>query len=225
MPLDSTRKSAGGASVAFEARSGRLAATSPIVNVDAPERRDDAAPVAEVAAPAPSGLDFLAVYEELFPFVWRIARRRGVPEAALDDVCQDVFVIVHKRLTEFEGRSSLKTWVYGILHNVILTRHRTTTRRDPGRTEIDPEHLVDGTAGPDDAASGAEAARIAHGLLAQLGDDKRAMFILVELEEMTVPEAAEAAQINLNTAYARLRAARSEFASAVARFQAKERRT
>ncbi|MBX3259978.1 MAG: sigma-70 family RNA polymerase sigma factor [Labilithrix sp.] len=194
------------------------------MNVDSPERRDDAAAVVEASGPAPPGLDFLAVYEELFPFVWRLARRRGVPEAALDDVCQDVFVIVHKRLAEFEGRSSLKTWVYGILNNVILTRRRTTMRRDPGRAEIDPELLVDGSSRPDDAATGAEAARIARALLAQLGEDKRAIFVLVELEGMTVPEAAEAAQINLNTAYARLRAARAEFATAVARFQAKERR-
>ncbi|MBN9162669.1 MAG: RNA polymerase sigma factor, partial [Myxococcales bacterium] len=63
-----------------------------------------------------------------------------------------------------------------------------------------------------------------HALLAQLGDDKRAVFILVELEGMSVPEAAEAVQTNLNTAYARLRAARAEFAAAVARFQARERR-
>jgi RNA polymerase sigma-70 factor (ECF subfamily) len=168
-------------------------------------------------------LDFLAVYEELFPFVWRVARRRGVPEAELDDVCQDVFVIVHKRLAEFEGRSSLKTWVYGILNNVVLTRHRTSTRRDPNRAEVDPELLIDGSSSPDEAASGAQAAQIAHALLAQLGDDKRAVFILVELEGMSVPEAAEAVQINLNTAYARLRAARADFAAAVARFQARER--
>lgn len=198
------------------------------VNVDTPRRSDASSPAIEDGELASDGskpaLSFLAVYEELFPFVWRVARRRGVPEAALDDVCQDVFVIVHKRLAEFEGRSSLKTWVYGILNNVVLMRHRTATRRDPNRADIDPELLVDSTTRPDEAASGAEAARIAHDLLAQLGDDKRAVFILVELEGMSVPEAAEAVQTNLNTAYARLRSARAEFAAAVARFQARERR-
>lgn len=181
-----------------------------------------------VDAPARSAhraaLDFQAVYEELFPFVWRVAKRRGIPESALDDVCQDVFVAVHTHLPEFEGRSSIKTWVYGILNNVVLMRHRTMKRRDPDRAEIDPELLIDASSSPDEAASGAQAARIAHALLAQLGDDKRAMFILVELEGMTVPEAAEAEKINLNTAYARLRAARADWSAAVARFQAKERR-
>ena len=169
--------------------------------------------------------DFQQVYEELFPFVWRVARRLGVPDAALDDVCQDVFVVVHKRLPEFEGRSSLKTWVYGILHNVVLMRRRTTKRKDAHHADVDPELLLDGSTDPHEAASGAQAARIAHALLAQLGDDKRTMLVLVELEGLTVPEAAEATQINLNTAYARLRAARAEFAAAVNRFHAKQRRT
>lgn len=169
-------------------------------------------------------LDFPTVYEELFPFVWRVARRRGVPDAALDDVCQDVFVVVHKRLAAFEGRSSLKTWVYGILHNVVLTRRRTSARRDPERAEIDPDLLTDPAADPAEAASGAQAARIAQAMLAELADEKRAVFILVELEGMSVPEVAEAVQANVNTVYARLRAARAEFAAAVARFNARERR-
>jgi len=168
--------------------------------------------------------EFHALYEELFPFVWRVARRRGVPASALDDVCQDVFVIVHQRLGDFEGRSSARTWVYGILNNVLLMRHRTASRRDPKGTETDLDSLRDGGAPPDVAASGAEAARIAEAMLARLSEDKRTMFVLVELEGLTVPEAAEAVEINVNTAYARLRAARVELSEAVARFRASERR-
>jgi RNA polymerase sigma-70 factor, ECF subfamily len=173
------------------------------------------------ATSAPPRLAFLDVYEELFPFVWRIAKRRGVPASALDDVCQDVFVVVHQRLASFEGRSSLRTWVYGILNNVLLMRHRTSARRDPQSAEVDPETLIDSAAGPDQAASSTEAARIAEALLARLTEEKRAMFILVELEGLTVPEAAEAEAVNVNTAYARLRAARTEVAEAVARFRAR----
>jgi RNA polymerase sigma-70 factor (ECF subfamily) len=182
-----------------------------------PEPRERAEP----EQPLP---DFLAVYEELFPFVWRLARRLGVPEASLDDVCQEVFVVVHNRLRHFEGRSSIKTWVYGIANNVVLTHRRSMRRKDAHRTEIDPESVVDLAPGPLDAASGAEAARIAHDLLSQLSDDKRTMLVLVDLEEMSVPEAAETIQTNLNTAYGRLRAARAELAAAVARFHARERR-
>jgi RNA polymerase sigma-70 factor (ECF subfamily) len=213
------------------------AASGNIIEVHSPPLRlegDVSAPVFAEREPEPREPDpqdeprpppdFLAVYEELFPFVWRLARRLGVQDASLDDVCQEVFVVVHNRLDRFEGRSSIKTWVYGIANNVVLTHRRSTRRKDAHRAEVDPESVIDLAPGPLDAASGAQAARIAHALLSQLSDDKRTMLVLVELEEMSVPEAAEAVQTNLNTAYGRLRAARAEFAAAVARFHAKERR-
>lgn len=174
-----------------------------------------------VDAPRP---DFATAYEQTFPFVWRVARRLGVPPHALEDVCQDVFVIVHKRLHEFEGRSSLRTWVYGILHNVVLMHHRGARRRDGRLTDDDPEEMIDAAPDPQAAAQGAEAARIARRILAELSEDKRTLLVLVDLEGMSVPEAAEATNTNLNTAYARLRTARAELAAAVTRFQARGRR-
>ncbi len=62
--------------------------------------------------------DFGAVYEEYFDFVWRTLRRYGVPEAAMDDAIQDAFLVVHSRLPTFEGRSSLRTWIFGIARRV-----------------------------------------------------------------------------------------------------------
>ncbi|RYE82366.1 MAG: RNA polymerase sigma factor, partial [Myxococcales bacterium] len=97
----------------------------------------------------------------------------------------------------------------------------------PGRradASVDLETLASSLRAPDDAASDAEAARIAHAMLAQLDDDKRSVFVLVELEGLGVPEVAEATGTNINTIYARLRAARSEFSATVARFHAAERR-
>ncbi|HEY3498366.1 MAG TPA: sigma-70 family RNA polymerase sigma factor, partial [Polyangiaceae bacterium] len=62
--------------------------------------------------------DFAGTYREHFPFVWRCLRGLGVREAALDDAAQDVFVIVHRRLRDFRGESSLRTWLYGVVRNV-----------------------------------------------------------------------------------------------------------
>jgi RNA polymerase sigma-70 factor (ECF subfamily) len=68
-------------------------------------------------------LDFDVVYEEQMEFVWRTVRRMGVRTADVDDVVQEVFVIVHRRLAEFEGRAKLKTWVFRILpHPSAQTR-------------------------------------------------------------------------------------------------------
>lgn len=170
---------------------------------------------------------FEQVYDELFPFVWRVARRLGTAESALDDVCQETFLVVHRRLSEFEQRSSLKTWVYGILHHVVQGHKRTQARKSPGHradAAIDLESLAGTARGPDEAASDAQSTRIAHAMLAQLDDDKRSVFVLVELEGLSVPEVADATGLNVNTIYARLRAARSEFSATVARFHAAERR-
>lgn len=184
-----------------------------------------AVPRTEVV-PRAAPVSFAHAYDELFPFVWRVARRLGVAESALDDVCQDTFVVVHRRLGEFEGRSSLKTWVYGILHHVVSTHRRTQARKSPAHradASIDLEALASLGPTPQQAASDAQGARIAHALLAQLDDDKRSVFVLVELEGLSVPEIAEATGTNLNTIYARLRAARIEFSAAVARFHAAQR--
>ena len=67
---------------------------------------------------------FEAVYREHYAFVWRSVRRLGVPDRELDDVVQEVFVIVHRRLAEFEGRSMVTTWLFGIAYRVVRDHRR-----------------------------------------------------------------------------------------------------
>jgi RNA polymerase sigma-70 factor, ECF subfamily len=180
----------------------------------------------QVTEPRSGTVDFDAMYEQYFSFVWRMARRLGVSDDALDDVCQEVFVVVHRRLAEFEGRSSLKTWVFGILHNVVLVHQRSLGRKSPAHRSaaplVDPETLVDGAASPHEQLSNAQAGAIAQRLLDELDEDKRTVLVLVELEEMSVAEVAEALGTNLNTTHARLRAARKQFTQAVTRYRARE---
>src|SRR4051812_1143348 len=71
------------------------------------------------------------VFREHAPFVWRALRRLGVREADVEDACQEVFVVVHRRLADFEGRSSVRTWVYGICVRVASDwRKRAHVRRE-----------------------------------------------------------------------------------------------
>src|ERR1700722_8443188 len=66
-------------------------------------------------APALAELPSLeSLYDTYFAFVWRSVQRLGVPASQVDDVVQEVFLVVHRKLASFEGRSSLKTWLYGI---------------------------------------------------------------------------------------------------------------
>lgn len=193
-----------------------------------------APPSAPAFPAAESGADrlltFEGVYEAHFPFVWRSVRRLlGTTHASIDDVVQEIFVVVHRRLGEFEGRSSVKTWLFGIALRVVRDHRKTQRRKNP---PLGPDHTNDAESvrdddahAPDETAAKAQAVRTLHALLEELDDEKREVFILAELEQMSAPEIADALAINLNTVYSRLRAARQDFEDGIARHRAREERT
>jgi RNA polymerase sigma-70 factor (ECF subfamily) len=169
---------------------------------------------------------FESVYEELFAFVWRTARRLGVSESSVDDVCQEVFVAVHRGLPSFEGRASLKTWVFGILQNHIKTHRRSLARKSPALRSVggtvDPELVGSPDDNPYELVSSAQALRLAHDVLDSMDDEKRTVFVLVELEQWSVADTASAIGANVNTVHARLRAARKEFTQAAHRIRIRD---
>jgi RNA polymerase sigma-70 factor (ECF subfamily) len=184
-------------------------------------------PHAEGAASAQPGdgsaAELARVYAEHFPFVWRSARRLGVPLSAVDDAVQDVFLVAHRKLAEFEGRSSLRTWLFGITRKVA--RDYRPGRGADAREPPDLEALPTSDSGPLVLAERAQSARLLQALLDELDDDRRAAFILVDLEELSVPEAAEALGVNLNTLYSRVRAARQDLSKSLARLRARNERS
>lgn len=155
------------------------------------------------------------MYAATFPSVWRSVRRLGVVDSAVDDVVQEVFVAVHRRLGQFEGRCTLRTWVFGIVVRVVNNYRRTGRRKGAAHATTshvdDPGDVMDAGADPFELTSRAEAGRTVRRLLAHLETNKAAVFVLAELEGLTVPEIAEATGVNLNTIYSRLRAARKDF--------------
>ena len=171
--------------------------------------------------------DFDALYEEHFDFVWRSVGRLGVDPSAVEDAAQDVFVIAHRRLADFEGRSSVKTWLFGIALRVARDHRRTARRkRSHGllpEGEADTAAVADtSTPSPLESASRSEAIERLEAILGELDEDRRAVFILAELEQMSGPEIAEAVGANVNTVYTRLRAARRAFNEAVAQHAARD---
>lgn len=162
------------------------------------------------------------IYQQHFDFVWRSARRLGVPPSAVDDVVQDVFLVVHRQLSAFEGRSSMKTWLFGILRNIVLRQRRSWARR--GREEeLEAEQVEGAQTAPDQEVADRQARLVLLRLLGELGEEKRAVFVLAELEQMSAPEIAEAMGVKLNTVYSRLRLARAEMERALERHRARER--
>jgi RNA polymerase sigma-70 factor (ECF subfamily) len=190
---------------------------SALLEVIGPERPRPAADAAETPAPS-----FAEVYESSFDFVWRSARRLGVKQTHVDDVVQEVFMVVHRRLGEFEGRSSLKTWLFGITRRVV-GGHRRTARRKPTEP-LGERELTASDNDPEQRCAALQGQALLHALLDELDTEKREVFVLSELEEMSGPEIALALDLNLNTMHARLRAARRDFEQALARHNARARR-
>jgi RNA polymerase sigma-70 factor (ECF subfamily) len=192
-------------------------------------RRNAAGPASsggQSSAAWPAATDFDAVYEENFRFIWRAARRLGIDLADTDDVVQEVFVVAHRRLAEFEGRAQVKTWLFKILVRVVRHYFRTQQRK-PGHRPADSLAALDklrdhGGGGPGEAMERVDAARVLDGILARLDPEKREVFVLAEIEQLSSVEIAAVLGENVNTVYSRLRAARQEFERAVARFRTQE---
>jgi RNA polymerase sigma-70 factor, ECF subfamily len=170
-----------------------------------------------------SAVDVTALYDAHVAFVWRNLRRLGVAPSSLDDATQDVFLVVHRRIAGAPVADP-RSWLFGILRRVAADHRRRVRRKPADSIDAVPEPRAS-TPGPDHAAARAEAARLVHDILDRLGDDKREVFVLAELEQMTAPEIAEAIGIPVNTVYSRLRAARAEFETHAAALAASEGRT
>jgi RNA polymerase sigma-70 factor (ECF subfamily) len=173
-----------------------------------------------VEEPRPSPPSFDEVYAEHFDFVFRTVRRLGVPQTLVDDTVQDVFLVVHRRLGEFQGRAALTTWLYRIVVNVAQHARRSARRKGIVDPE-DPDTLpIDDADGPHERAKRAEGVRLLQRVLGELDDDQRVVFVLAEYEDLGVREIAAALGENVNTVGSRLRAARQAFDQAVRRHRA-----
>ncbi len=168
--------------------------------------------------PVPS---FREVYDRYFPFVWRSAANRGVPVAALDDVVQEVFIVIHRKLPEFEARSSVRTWLAGITRRVVADYVRKRGNQPVAHEPLEREPA---------AAAGVEsierkaALEVLDALLAKMSEEQREVFLLHEIEHLSGAEIAELTEINENTVWTRLRAARRIFQEGVARQRVRQSR-
>jgi RNA polymerase sigma-70 factor, ECF subfamily len=188
----------------------RSAATAP--------RALDAAPLTSTVPP------FVEIYETYFDFVWSCTRRLGVRSEAMDDVVQEIFIVIHSKLSTLQQPESLRSWIYGIVRRTVSGYHRAKRSHElPSVSpDLEPRSPESRPLTPLELTEQVDELRLLSSLLAELDEAKREVFVLVELEEMTVPEVAEALEIPLNTAYSRLRAARLAFEAALARHALRE---
>ncbi len=160
---------------------------------------------------------FESVYREHFAFVWRSLRRLSVRESDVADAVQEVFLVVHRRLDEFEGRAKLSTWLFRICLNVASDYGR----RAHVRREVLGDSALDGLSDPRADLEGErvrhDELRVLEQALAAMSLEHRAVFVLFELEGSTTSEIAETLSLPLGTVYSRLRRGRELFEKAVKR--------
>lgn len=169
-------------------------------------------------AELPTGTtQFDEIFRECAPYVWRLLGRLGVPASDVPDVAQEVFLVVHRRLPEFEGRSSVRTWIYSICVFVVRdsTRKRLR-RREQVQVEL-PEHGTPSEDAPDEALQRRHARQMVSEALAELSEEQREVFVLYELEELPITEIAQMLECPASTVYSRLSVARRSLRAAFAR--------
>jgi RNA polymerase sigma-70 factor (ECF subfamily) len=158
-------------------------------------------------APSWSAAIFREFFEQTAPFVWRVLQHLGVRSADLPDICQEVFVVLHRRLPDFDERkSSLRTWTYGIcLRTASQYRRRTPRRREVPEAAGREQSVM---ADQEDELERKRAREWLDRALEQVDDDDRAVFVLHEIEEMPMKEIAAVLGYPMQTGYSKLHRAR-----------------
>jgi len=152
-----------------------------------------------------------ALHDQHLPLVVRIARRMGVAESDLADLCQEVFLRVYRGLGGFRGEAQFSTWMYRITVNEAARLGRAHSLRRALATLLGREVTPAPARAPDDELARAEAARVLNEILGRMKPKHRAVFMLFELEELSLEEIAAVVDCPLETVRSRLRHARAEF--------------
>src|SRR5262245_23198804 len=144
---------------------------------------------------------FAELFREHAPYAGRALRNLGVGEADVPDALQETFLVVHRKLAAFRGDSSLRTWIYGICLRIAAAH-----RRRPQRREVALDLAADtrSEATPHDEAERRQDLLRLDAALDTLDDDKREVFVLYEMEELTLAEIASVVGAPLPTVYSRL---------------------
>jgi RNA polymerase sigma-70 factor (ECF subfamily) len=163
------------------------------------------------------------VYRDHFRFVWRALRRLGIPEADTQDATQEVFLVVHRKLAEFEGRSRMTTWLFSICLHVARSRRRKAHVRLEVFDEASLERHEDTSADLEANLQRRQGLALLESILDEMDLDQRVVFSLFELESLSGEEIRALLEIPLGTVYSRLRLGREAFRQCLSRAQARER--
>lgn len=170
------------------------------------------APV-ETPPPAP---DFNAMYASECSYVWNSLRRLGVHSRDLEDVMHDIFVIVNRRLPDFDTRRAIRPWLYGISLRVASDYRKSARNRREVLSATPPEPCQSPSR-PDEELSAEQNRELIRRALETLDFKNRVIFVMHDINEHTMAEAEAELGVPMATLYSRLKVAREQFTAAVHR--------
>lgn len=168
-----------------------------------------------IASEAPEPPPFNTIFRSEFDYVWHSLRRLGVPQRDLEDVTHDVFFRVYQHWAEYDCARQLRPWVFGFCFR-LASDYRRRLRHQREVLGAESESTDPGPSAVE-RLERAEALSLAQTALQGVEIERRAVFILHEIDACPMPEIARTLALPLNTAYSRLRLARAEFQAALRR--------
>lgn len=165
-----------------------------------------------------STLDAASVHAAHGGFLWATLQRLGGRPSDLDDLYQEVFVVVHQRLGDYDPSRPLRPWLFGICVRVVAAWRRRAHRHRETLTDQVPEHHATGQS-PEDGAVNTSRQRALQAILDELDLERRAVFVMYEIDEVPCEQIAEMVGVPVGTVHSRLHTARKEFQRAAERWQ------
>jgi RNA polymerase sigma-70 factor (ECF subfamily) len=179
----------------------------------------------ELAQGETKALTFENIYGQWFHEVYRWVRAFGGLDADLDDLAQEVFIVVRRKLPEFDG-GNLAGWLYRIAQRTVRDyRRRAWIRRLLVKQQIHvaEEDWLPKPLTPAELLERREAELLLIDILNKMTATRRTAFILFEIEGYSGEEIAELEGVPINTVWTRLHYARKEFSSLIARAREESR--
>ena len=178
--------------------------------------------LALMALPAPAGstgeVDIEAAFKDHGAFIGRVIMRFLGDGPHVDDLLQDTFLTAFRKQDSFEGRSELRTWLYGIASNLCSHHRRSATRLDRFKGKLAAEGVAE-VPSPERSVHRSQGAALLHQAIESLPFKQREVFVLYELEELEGREIAELLDIPIGTVWTRLHHARARFEKQVAKLR------
>jgi RNA polymerase sigma-70 factor (ECF subfamily) len=163
-----------------------------------------------VSGPPPTLRDLFTMHA---PYVWNTLRRLGIPASDLEDLTHDLFIQVEGHLGDFDPRRPVRPWLFGFAYRIASQHRRRAHRRR--ETHGDPDAAIHPGLAPDEQVEADQRRRLVLAALQRIDLERRAVFVLHDIDGTSMADIAESLRIPANTGYSRLRVAREEFAAAV----------